>query len=255
MPHIFEIGREELTEEQKAMMQGNLRYRLAIKENGNTIFYGNPGSVPKSVSRHHCTLEVDDNLVMTLTNVSGNNLMTVNGDDCLKKKGVQLRDEVTLGKDKYPLKLEEIVKGVYSKQKYDISHLRNVYDDFEKEKIEMQIKNARFQNYSTISGFIIPLSIVVGTALPENAPKFIRSLFYIASLIFLGVFFILRHKRAEVGPYKQKELTDKFNDTYVCPNPACGHFLGNQPYRNILKAGSCPYCKAKFEDKSPDSLE
>jgi len=248
MPHCFRIGREELTEEQKRMMQGNLRYRLAITENGNTVYFGNPGTVPQSVSRHHCELEIDDNLVMTITNVSGHNIMTVNGVECLKKKGVQLRDEVTLGKDKYPLKLEEIVKGVYSKQTYSISHLNNVYEDYEKAKIDMQIKNAKFQNYSTISGFIIPLSIVVGTILPENAPKFIRVVFYIISLIFLAVFFVLRHKRAKVGPYKQKELTDKFNDTYVCPNPACGHFLGNQPYRNILKAGSCPYCKAKFEE-------
>ena len=247
MLHCFKIGREELTEEQKKMMQGNLRYRLAISENGNTIFYGNPGTVPQSVSRHHCELEVDDNLVMTITNVSGHNIMTVNGKDCLKKKGVLLRDEVTLGKDHYPLKLEDIVKGVYSKQKYDISHLKYVYEDFEKDKIDMQIKNARFQNYSTISGFIIPLSIVVGTVLPN---VLIKVLFYVASLIFLSVFFVLKHKRAELGPLKQKELTDNFNDTYVCPNPVCGHFLGNQPYRNILKAGSCPYCKAKFEDRS-----
>jgi hypothetical protein len=67
---------------------------------------------------------------------------------------------------------------------------------------------------------------------------------------FLGlVFALIRLRNAGTIPSKMKALEDSFRDRYVCPNPACGRFLGILPYKELLKNRSCPYCKAKFTEE------
>lgn len=45
---------------------------------------------------------------------------------------------------------------------------------------------------------------------------------------------------------KIMELDERFKCDYVCP--ACNRFLGNEPWENLNKRGSCHYCKAKYRE-------
>jgi pSer/pThr/pTyr-binding forkhead associated (FHA) protein len=49
-------------------------------------------------------------------------------------------------------------------------------------------------------------------------------------------------------PEKLLTLDKEFKRTYVCPNPACGEFLGNVPYNDLTKRKQCRTCKAKWAD-------
>ena len=60
--------------------------------------------------------------------------------------------------------------------------------------------------------------------------------------------FIIRISAARKGPAKQAKLDEWFQDEYVCPNPQCHHFLGNQRYDLILRNGCCPWCKSTFKE-------
>lgn len=44
---------------------------------------------------------------------------------------------------------------------------------------------------------------------------------------------------------KIMELTEQFKTEYVCPN--CFKFLGDEPWENMNKRGSCFYCKCKWK--------
>ena len=41
------------------------------------------------------------------------------------------------------------------------------------------------------------------------------------------------------------ELDEKFKKEYICP--VCFRFLGNEPFDNLEKRGTCIYCKAKWK--------
>ena len=66
--------------------------RLAVTMNGNTDFLGNPGSVPKSISRRHCKITIGDDSLMTVENLtiqpgstSVPNEVYIDGEDIIKK--------------------------------------------------------------------------------------------------------------------------------------------------------------------------
>jgi hypothetical protein len=44
---------------------------------------------------------------------------------------------------------------------------------------------------------------------------------------------------------KMYELDEKFKMDYICP--VCFRFLGNEPFDNLEKRGTCIYCKAKWK--------
>lgn len=44
---------------------------------------------------------------------------------------------------------------------------------------------------------------------------------------------------------KMYELDEKFKMEYICP--VCFRFLGNEPFDNLNKRGTCIYCKSKWK--------
>jgi hypothetical protein len=44
---------------------------------------------------------------------------------------------------------------------------------------------------------------------------------------------------------KMYELDEKFKMEYICP--VCFRFLGNEPFDNLNKRGTCVYCKSKWK--------
>ena len=219
--------------------------RLAVIQNGQTHYFGMPGSVPKDVSRRHCRILVGDDSQMTVEDLTENNFIYVNGTDCKKKIGVGLSDSIELGPSRYRLDLDTIIKALSTQQSLSIKHLEAVYNWYQKEKFDMQVKQGKLNALSALPGVLSMISI--GAAVIFQNPN-VRTWAIVLAAVFALFFAIIRYRNATTVPLKTKELEDRFREKYVCPNPLCKRFLGNMPYKEILKNRSCPYCKSKFID-------
>ena len=219
--------------------------RLAVTNDGQNYYFGLPGSVPKDVSRKHCRIVVGDDSKMTVEDLTDNNFIYINGADCKRKGDVSLNDVIELGPSKYRLDLDTIIKDVSSKQSFSIKHLEAVYEWYQKEKFDMQVKQGKLNALSALPGVLSMISIGAAVFF-ENQD--VRTWAIILAAIFALVFAIIRYRNATIIPLKTRELEDKFREIYVCPNPLCKHFLGNMPYKELAKNRSCPYCKSKFSD-------
>ena len=217
--------------------------RLSIEFNGKTFHWGKPGSVPKSVSRKHCRVVIDDDAKVSIEDITTNNFIFVNGQDCKKKSSVALTDTIELGPDKYRLDLDGIVKALSSQQSYSIAPLQEIYDSYQKDKYDIQVSQGKLNALSALPGILSMVSIGIAFFI-EKA----RLIMIIIAAVFAAVFAIIRFRNASKIPMRTKKLDESFREKYVCPNPACGHFLGLTPYKELLKNRSCPYCKSKFTE-------
>jgi len=215
--------------------------RLAIEQNGKTYYWGKPGSVPKSVSRKHCHVLMEDDAKMLIEDITENNFLYVNGVDCKRKGGVSISDAIELGPDKYRLDLEGILKALSSQQTYDISTLKGIYEAYQKDREDLQVSQGRFNALSALPGILSMTSIGLAVFI-ENA----RIVMIVVAALFALVFALIRYRNASKIPKRNRKLEEDFREHYICPNPACGHFLGGTPYKELLKNRSCPYCKSKF---------
>ena len=171
--------------------------------------------------------------------------MYINGADCKKKKNVSASDTIELGPTRYPLDLETILKTYSSKQIYSIKHLQKIQDDYTSKKMAMQVKQGKINAASMLPGILSMFSMLLMVVWQSTLPRIILGTIAVGGMIFFMVF---RSRSAESNPKKMKEMEDDYRDSYICPNPACHHFLGQTPYKEILKNKSCPYCKAKFTE-------
>ena len=217
--------------------------RLAVTQNGQTLYFGTPGSVPKDVSRKHCLIQIGDDSKMVVEDLTDNNFIYINGVDCKRKCGVNLSDTIELGPSKYRLDMDTIIKTLSSKQSFSIKHLEAIYDGYQKDKFDMQVKQGKLNALSALPGILSMTSIGLAVFI-ENA----RIIMIVIAAVFALVFALIRYRNASKVPLQTRKLEESFREKYVCPNPACGHFLGGTPYKELLRNKACPYCKAKFTE-------
>lgn len=217
--------------------------RLAVTQNGQTLFFGTPGSVPKDVSRKHCLIQIGDDSKMIVEDLTDNNFIYINGADCKRKGSVSLSDTIELGPSKYRLDMDAIIKTLSSKQSFSIKHLESIYEGYQKDKFDMQVKQGKLNALSALPGVLSMTSIGLAVFI-ENA----RIIMIIIAAIFALVFALIRYRNASKIPIRTRRMEESFREKYVCPNPACGHFLGGVPYKELLKNRVCPYCKTKFTE-------
>lgn len=230
---------------------GSAAPRLCIKQGEKAFYLGASGSVPKTVSRSHCRLQIEQNGEMTISNVSDQNSLFVNGLE-YKTKAITKNDLVELGADHYQLDVQAILamlkkgpaKPVNANEPptYHITHLKTIWEKYSKEKMDIQVSQGKFNAASTIPGILSMVSIALSFVFTDAV-----RIVFISIAAFLAIaFVIVRLNNADKIPMRQKALDDKFQDDYVCPH--CKHFMGNQSYKLILKNGSCPWCKSKFTE-------
>lgn len=217
--------------------------RLAVMQNDQTLYFGTPGSVPKSVSRKHCEIIVKDDSSVVIEDITENNFMFVNGVECKKKKNVSISDVIELGPTHYKLELESLLKTVSSKQSYSIRHLEAIQEKYQQDKMDMQVKQTKFGAMSSIPGIVSSVSFLLMMAWNDKTPRMILGTI---AVLGMAAFFCIRYFGAAKNPTKQKQLEDNYREQYVCPNPACHRFLGVTPYKELLKNRTCPYCKTRF---------
>ena len=212
--------------------------RLMLTINGKKEKAG-PSNVPATVSPEHCLIVVSNDYTIKLKNSDINNYTYVNGQ-AVEVKTISKGDRIELGCDHYLLEWDTLEKHLPPIA--DIHPLKDVWEHYEQQNIDLQIDERRFNTLRSITGLITMIAIVLSIATGGRSKWYfvLYGLAITASLIF----FIKAYRDAAKIPQQRKELTKKFQREYTCPH--CGHFLGSQPYEILTQNSCCPYCKAKF---------
>lgn len=246
---------------------GQGRLLVAISGTGKSAAIGAAGSVPGCVSRckvgedmAHAKLAIDGNGEMVLTNMKTKNVTYVNGSE-IASKHISTNAAIELGKDHYrinlPLVLEAARKimsmvdggGGGNKQKYNISHLQKVWEDFEATNETIAQRQQEMGRRRMLPIMIGSLS---GVASPVLAALVAVNTLYLTvpvAAISFGLYF-MNYRKKDTSFQDRKDAMEQFTDDYVCPNPNCGKFLGNLSYKLLKKQYGmhCPYCKCEYEE-------
>lgn len=246
--------------------QGRLLVSVNVNGQSKTAAIGQPGSVPNTVSRckpaegtAHCKIGVDGAGNMTLTNLKPQNVTFVNGQEIVSKR-ITSSCAVALGANRFDINLagvlnaaEKLVGGgtppppppPQQQPEYSIRHLELIWNEYNTKKKQIRIRQKNLNLITSIPMAITMLGGFLIAVAPDIAP--IAKLFTgIAFLIFLITLYV---RFTDKSIKEEEELSDKFQDNYVCPNPECHHFMGNQPYKILRQNKQCPYCRCKLTDK------
>lgn len=255
--------------------QGRLLVAVQVNGQYKTAFLGQPGCVPGSVSRcllpqgvAHAKLEVAADGSMKLTNLKSQNVTFVNGAEIISKR-VAPGVTVELGKDRFSVDLNLIlsvaskVVGVETpKQKsassqqasgtaagtqggtFNIAHLERVWKDYHDGLNQLREKQKRINLIRSGCGLF--------TMCAMPCIYFLGPVGYVLTAIgIIGNVYSFVGLKNDNSAEAQEKLLERFQDTYVCPNPNCNKFLGGYSYRMVKKqyGMSCPYCKCSYVEK------
>lgn len=244
---------------------GNGRLLIAVKGGGSikTAIIGEIGCVPGTVSRckpaedvGHCKLTIDQNSNMTLTNLKPQNVTYVNGTEIMTKR-VSPDSEIALGKDRYSINLNSILEiakklvgqgaaqGQQKQIEVSIKPLKKVWGDYNKQLKAIKIRQKNIGIFARVPIVFTMLGGGVSTLMPDIRPYAIVFTFIALVITVIGIYKQVTDKSMD----EQEKLTEKFQNTYVCPNPECRHFVGNQPYNILRQNKKCPYCGCKYSEK------
>lgn len=244
---------------------GQGRLLIALRNNGEikTGTIGRANCVPNCVSRckpseniAHCKIEIGTNGEMTITNIKEENVTYINNVEVLSKR-ISLTDTIALGKDRYAVNVKavlEVANNILEPTEYSITPLKAVWEQYHNSCMKlkkMQRKNA------TIKSLYLPLIVLSGgvsaairfLGLDEDISNPIS--YFAGGLAFFFLFYGLYLTITDRSIEKQERINDKFQAKYICPNPKCNHFLGQQPYNILRQNKNCPYCKVKWVEDNP----
>lgn len=258
---------------------GQGRLLIAIKGAPKVTTLGQIGSVPNSVSRckpaegvAHCQIEIDQTGNMTLTNMKAQNVTYVNGFEIMSKR-IDSTSTIMLGKDRFGVNVMEILNaaqqiliaiggsrsgnngpgnvggaggaGIQPGGPYSIKHLKDVWDDYSASLKKIKIRQKHIGLLSSIPiAFTMLGTIIIGVA-PEIRPFAIVFTGIALIVMLIGLYLRFTDKSIE----ETEKLNEKFQDRYVCPNPKCHHFLGNQSYKILRQNKICSYCKCQLTEE------
>lgn len=230
--------------------------RLSLKASQKIAAVGRPGSVPLSVSREHCSLEVEftdtpqrDVVSIKVTNLKTVNLTSVDGLE-VESKQISPDSQLQLGAERYTVDLPVVLDAMRKmlgevEVVFSIAHLKPMLDDFNRDKLNVSVRVAKDANKQRLQGILSMSGMLVGFI--PGIPMAVRFCIIVAAL-GVAIYFFVKGARGKTVPEMQYELDQTFKQNYVCPNPDCQHFIGYTPYEDILKRGACPYCKAKYKE-------
>lgn len=264
--------------------QGQSRLLVAMDVNGRPklAYIGGAGSVPASVSRcvpfegsAHCKIEVDASGNMIVTNLKPQNATMVNGIEVMSKR-VSHDDRLTLGRGNYDVNVGTIIDAAtqtlivqQGRQRpptqpagagvgtaaaagaattYSLRPLEHVWKRYYEATNKLNDKQRNINLLRSVTPiFTIGSGVIAGIAKSCNGAEFVLPLTITLTVIGLILMIYSFVRAYQFNSVKEKELiTQEFQRNYVCPNPECRHFVGNQPYEIIRQNKVCPYCKCKL---------
>jgi len=214
--------------------------KLKLTEGKQTKTFGPKGSVPKSVSREHCSLVLNDDGTYQLKNLNAQNITFVNGVP-VENKRVSEKDTIELGNDHFPI--EWSIVNEMKPKVANIRHLQRVWEEYDYESEQLTIKERRVTSLRSGLGILTMAAIALGFVIGREDAGSIYMLLYGSAIVLSVGFFIKSMIDASGIPKKRKHLANKFRRDYSCPN--CGRFL-NQSWDQLKLNDCCPFCKTKF---------
>lgn len=213
--------------------------QLDVTKDGVTKCYGPANSVPMDVSRHHISLQPAGNGKWAIKNLNAKNVTYVNGIG-IESKTITETDKVELGSSHYLLPWEAIQEPKV--EAIDIRPLKKVWDEYDEQRIALQIAERKFQAARSATGIVTMLAIACSFIL-GHGPIYLA--LYALAIGISVLFTIAAYQRSSEVPQRQRELNKRFQQRYVCPK--CGHFMGAQDYDVLSQNDACPYCRTKFK--------
>ncbi len=246
---------------------GRLMIGFTAKGKMQTVAIGAPNSVPGSVSRYngdqgsaHLSVDINNDGGLLVTNLKEQNVTYVNGVEIMTKQ-IAPDTTVELGKDRYPINIQDILKVVEKilrvaepeePKTYNIRHLESVWNKFHQQNIELQKRarkqglHARIPMFFTMgAGAISSIAFACGWG---DAVKGLCLALTIIGLVIM--FYSFLKSKNDTSIEDRERYMEEFQEKYICPNPKCGKFLGNFSYKLMKRQYSmtCPHCKCKFTE-------
>ena len=213
--------------------------QLCIIKDGNSKLYGQPGSVPMDVSRHHISLQSTGNGKWMIKNLNERNVTFVNGI-AIESKTISESDKVELGNSHYLFPWAALQEPKV--ETIDIRPLKKIWTEYDEQRIELQIAERKFNAARSATGIITMIAIACSLIL-GHGPIYLL-LYALATGISVAFTYQAYQKSSEV-PRRQQEMNKSFQHRYTCPK--CGHFMGFQDYDILIQNDACPYCKTKYK--------
>lgn len=250
------IGREQ--------EHGRLNLCVTAGEKPILCVIGAPNSVPGSVSRcqpkegkAHCSIDIDNEGRLRITNLKPQNVTCVDGNEVLKKF-ITEESIVTIGRDQYPLEIKAILDAAANMvarvekpapKTFSIAHLKKVQEDYndKNDAIEKEQRMAMLffrgpMAFSALGGIVTFFA-------KKNENDILGNILMVITLLGSIITLYGTYKYFFDPPAKnKKEILNEYKKNYVCPNPDCGRKLTNFDYEELLKMKKCPFCGSKFEE-------
>ena len=212
--------------------------QLCVVKDGSSKLFGQPGSVPMDVSRHHLSLQPVGAGKWQIKNLNERNVTFVNGI-AIESKTVSENDKVELGNSHYLFPWDSLSEPKV--EMVDIRPLKKIWDEYQQEDIN--IRNRQKNNGLLAS---IPLGFsMLGGIIASVAPG-IREV----ALVFTGIAFLvfvygLFRRSQDNSTVELKKLQEDFDRKWICPK--CKRPLNFRSYTILEQNDACPFCKTKFK--------
>lgn len=216
--------------------------QLNLTMGNKTMPFGGVDSVPRSVSRRHCRIQVLPNGTYNIENLKMENDTYVNGSPIFTKT-VTPNDVVELGGEHYKLSwdaIKQLIDQVTPKTA-DIRPLKRIWMRYEEETNAIQADMAKKNAIRGIAGAFGTLGILIAFV---PSLGLIRFILMGIGLITTITMVVIAYNDSKKAPIKRKMLQQKLRNNYVCP--CCKKYF-NMDYDLLVRQyDQCPYCKAKF---------
>lgn len=203
----------------------------------------------------HCRLEFYTDGQLKLINLNPQNVTYVNGQP-IEKAWIDDDSIIELGYNRYCLPFKQLLKKIKWSKPYSINHLQGIYQDYQDELTELQLKLQKESNKQRLQGiftqlgmlvWFLPESLVGSMALPI---KIICTVITLA----IGIYFYVRSMNPQnTFVMRKKDVDTKLKDRYRCPNPECDRpFPVTLSYESLEMQRKCPFCGCKYVVKKSD---
>ena len=212
--------------------------RLTVGKQTSTFSEAN--SVPRSVSQEHIRVTIGDDGIIVLTNLNAENDTYVN-HRAVERKRISEGDCIVLGGEHYRLSWDMLKPFI--PRMADISPLEQLWKDYQTERLQMQIRERRFNTLRSATGLITMFAVVLGAFTGRDNPLFM--VLYAAAAVISLVFFFIAYRASSKIPLQQNQLTEDVKHRYKCPS--CGALLTLQDYDMLRQTKGCPHCEAVWK--------
>lgn len=212
--------------------------QLNVVKDGVAKKFGQAASVPMDVSRQHISLTPAGTGKWQIKNLNDKNVTFVNGV-AVENMTISEGDKVELGNSHYLFQWEAVKEPKV--ETVDIRPLKRVWEKYDKENLELDIAERKFNAARSATGIITMLAIACSIIIGHS---FIYILLYALAIGISVMFTVQAYKKSSEVPQLRREIKKCFEQDYTCPQ--CGHFMGYQGYNILTQNDACPYCKTKY---------